>query len=326
MKTPLLDIIITHYKEPFETGKKLFDILALQRGISFDDFRVIVVEDGSENVIPDDCLAAYPYRIDHITIPHGGVSSARNAGMDYATAKWISFCDFDDVFSNIYALRDVLSLLPAEQYDMLHCELLTEDFTGEKEILIVTPKKARFVFIHGKYYRRQWLIDNGIRFDETMPFQEDSLFNAIVIAVADYRRIGEIKTVFPPYVWCRRNGSVTKDGRQDEAVLGHFIRNCKLCDFYYENLPKERLEDLVVRVTYDTYFMVKSTRASAILKTQIQEDFCKFLQQYGEYYKKPDQNTLQQIEEISRNELMHQIIPYDFETVTTWKNQIMEGK
>lgn len=326
MKTPLLDIIITHYKEPFETGKKLFDILALQRGISFDDFRVIVVEDGLENVIPDYCLVGYPYKIDHITIPHGGVSAARNAGIDYASAEWINFCDFDDIYSNIYALRDVISHLPAENYDLLHCNLMTEDFMGGKDMLIVTPEKSRFVFIHGKYYRRQWLLDNHVRFDETMPFQEDSLFNAIVIALMDYHRIGEIKTVFPPYVWCRRDGSVTNTGRQDEAVLGHFIRNWKLCDFYYEHLPKERLEDMVVRVTYDTYFMVNSTPASDLLKKKIQEDFRTFLQKYWQYYKQPVQNILQQIQEISRNELMHKIIPYDFETVTNWKNKIMEGK
>ena len=326
MNTPLLDIFITHYKEPFETGKKLFDILALQRGISFDDFRVIVVEDGTENPIPDECLTGYPYKIDHITIPHGGVSAARNAGIDYATAEWINFSDFDDIYSNIYALRDVISHLPAENYDMLHCNLMTEDFTDGKDMLIVTPEKSRFVFIHGKYYRRQWLLDNNVRFDETMPFQEDSLFNAIVIALMDYHRIGEIKTVFPPFVWCRRNGSVTNTGRQDEAVLGHFIRNCKLCDFYYEHLPRKRLEDMVVRVTYDTYFMVKSTPASDLLKAKIKEDFCKFLQKYGTYYKEPEEDILRQIAEISRNELMHKIVPCDFESVTNWKNIIMEGK
>lgn len=322
---PLLDIVITHYKEPFETGKKLFDILALQRGINFNDFRVIVVEDGGENAISDDCLSNYPYRIDHITIPHGGVSAARNAGINYATAEWISFCDFDDVFSNVYALRDVMSILPADNYDMLHCELLTEDFTGGKDMLIVTPKKARFVFIHGKYYRRQWLVDNGVRFDETMPFQEDSLFNAIVIAMLDYHRIGEIKTAFPPFVWCRRSGSVTTTGRQDEAVLGHFIRNCKLCDFYYEHLPTERLEDLVVRVTFDTYFMVNSTPASSLLKCHIQNEFRKFIQTYGKFYREPEPDILRQIIEISRNELMGKVVPYDFDTVTTWKNDITKG-
>ena len=320
-----LDLIVTHYKEPFEAGKKLFDILGLQRGIDFNDFRVILVEDGSDRVIPDDSLAAYPYKIDHIVIPHGGVSAARNAGIDYSSAEWIGFCDFDDMFSNVYALRDVLSILPAEKYDMLHTELLTEDFTNGKDMLIVTPKKSRFVFIHGKYYRRQWLLDNNVRFDETMPFQEDSLFNAYIIALLDFHKIGEIKTSFPPFVWCRRNGSVTTTGRDDEATLGHFIRNCKLCAFYLEHLPKDRLEDLVVRVTFDTYFMVNSTPITNLMRTHISSEFRKFMNDFGAYYRKPDQDILNQIEEVSKNELMHKIVPSDYETVTNWKNEMMKG-
>ena len=43
----LLDIIVPHYKEPWEVGRPLFEMLALQRGVSFSDFRVILVNDGS---------------------------------------------------------------------------------------------------------------------------------------------------------------------------------------------------------------------------------------------------------------------------------------
>ena len=44
-----LDLIVTHYKEPWSVGKKFFDMLALQRDINFDDVGVILVNDGEEN-------------------------------------------------------------------------------------------------------------------------------------------------------------------------------------------------------------------------------------------------------------------------------------
>lgn len=74
----LLDLIIPHYDETLEQGRKMFEMLRLQRIVDFDDFRVILVHDGEdrrfqENVNLDD---EYPYQITELTIPHKGVSGA----------------------------------------------------------------------------------------------------------------------------------------------------------------------------------------------------------------------------------------------------------
>ena len=323
---PMLDIIVTHYKEPWEVGKPLFDILALQRGIDFDQIKVILVNDGQENHLDDALFAGYPYKVEQLDIPHGGVSAARNAGMDHATAEWINFCDFDDTYANVYAIKDILNILPAPDYDFLWAQLLTEDFTGQNTVLKITPEKAVFVFIHGKYYRRQWLLDSGIRFDETMPFQEDSLFNAYVIALLDYHRIGKINTYAPVYIWGRRLGSVSNSGREDEAVYGHFIRNLKVCEFYLKHLPEERLQDMVVRTTYDTYYMCNSTRCSTGMRVRIIREYQDFLAKFGQYYHRPDDATLLQMEEISRGELMDRLVPGDYNTVTKWKDTLLKGE
>ena len=49
-----LDIIVPHFQEPWAVGKKFFDMLALQRGVSFQDFRVILCQDGTDGVLPAD--------------------------------------------------------------------------------------------------------------------------------------------------------------------------------------------------------------------------------------------------------------------------------
>ena len=115
----LLDIIITHYNESFEMGKKLLDSIQLQRGISREDFRVVIVNDGIENKISDYCLNDYTFHLENVAIPHAGVSAARNYGIDNSTAKWVMFCDFDDMFASIYALRNIITLLDTEDYDIL---------------------------------------------------------------------------------------------------------------------------------------------------------------------------------------------------------------
>lgn len=317
----MLDIIVPHYKEPFEVGKPLLDMIGLQRGMDFDLIRVLIVNDGVEHHIPDELLKDYHYQIEQIDIEHGGVSKARNAGIDHSTATWVMFFDFDDTLSNVYALRDILHVLPADNYDLLRTKLIAEDFMGENDLLRIAPEETNFVFTHGKCYRREWLNEHGIRFDESMGFQEDSLFNAYIIALLPYKRIGEIKTVLPPCVWCRRPGSVTTaKGHEDPACWGHFIRNWKLCDFYAEHLTDDRLADLVVRVAFDTYYMVKSRNITDGMRLKVIQNFQDFWEIYGRFYHRPDEETLTKIAQISWGELEEaDTTPkVDFETVTNW--------
>lgn len=82
----VLDIIVPHYKEPLEIVQKFFSMLDIQRGVDFDSFRVILVNDGEENAFPDSYFESLPYPFRQISIPHSGVSAARNAGLDAAQA------------------------------------------------------------------------------------------------------------------------------------------------------------------------------------------------------------------------------------------------
>ena len=318
----MLDIIVTHYDEPWAVGKAAFDILGMQRGINFDDFRVLLINDGEEHAIRAEDIPKYPYRVDVLTIPHGGISAARNAGIENSTAEWINFCDFDDTYSNIYALRDVMNVLPAPSYDLLWAHLLTEDFVDGNDILYDTPRSSIFVFVHGKYYRRSHLLETGIRFDESLRFNEDSAFNAILNAITDFHRVGEIKTAFPPYTWNRRMGSTTqRDGVDDPANWGHFLRNLSVCRTYLEKLPKERYEDMIVRTVYDTYYMANNHKISPEMRDQICEKFREFVREEHPYEMiRPDDDTLQQIKEVSRRELMDENHPVgdDYKIVDKW--------
>ena len=60
-----LDIIIPHYKEPWETCKYLFDTIATQRGICFDNVKAIVVNDG-DCLLDEEHFKGYPYQIEYL--------------------------------------------------------------------------------------------------------------------------------------------------------------------------------------------------------------------------------------------------------------------
>ena len=215
----MLDIIVTHWTEPWEIGRKFFEILGCQRGIDFADIRVLLIHDGGKK-FPDRYFRDLPYKVEQHCIPHGGVSVARNYGIDISTAKWVQFCDFDDMYSGPYALCGILPHLE-QDIDFVWTPFLVE--TEKDGELTLTEKGENITFIHGKYYRREFLNENGLRFPEDIRYSEDSAFNAIVNAMLQDHRHGRIKTKQPPYIWCSRKGSVSMDPANEERNLCGFI-------------------------------------------------------------------------------------------------------
>ena len=77
-----LDIIIPHYHEPASMLDPMFAMLKLQRNVLMTDFRVMIINDGEECALPEDFGRDMPFEVKVRTIPHSGVSAARNAGLD----------------------------------------------------------------------------------------------------------------------------------------------------------------------------------------------------------------------------------------------------
>lgn len=203
-----LDIIVPHYKEPWEVCKYLFDSIALQRGVSLNNIRVIVVNDG-------DCMLdipEYPYEVVYLKKEHGGVSSTRNYGLDYSDADYVMFCDIDDGFLSTYGLHLIFSAMQ-EGFDMLISNFVEETF-DEKGNATIVRHDADVTFMHGKVYRRQFLVENELRFDPSMNIHEDGYFNMLTYSVVAEK--GKSKTIDTPfYLWRWNDNSVVRSNRQD---------------------------------------------------------------------------------------------------------------
>ena len=268
-----LDIIVTHYNEPWEVGQKFFDMLALQRGVDFSEIGVTIVHDGSEPFLEG--ILRYPFEIRQQCIDHGGVSKARNEGMKLASAPWICFCDFDDMFASVYSLRHIMSILPADDFDILWCEFYAEDQKASGQI-VLNKRSENSVFIHGKYFRRSFLEDHGLTFPEDLEFNEDSAFCAVAFAICDHKRVGKITAETPLYVWTFRNGSSTGTrGHRSRAMKGLYQRNKIVCDAYEKYVDKARYRTMVCRTCYDAYHMLNVKVLPDELK-EVMADFREF--------------------------------------------------
>ncbi|MDE5752840.1 MAG: glycosyltransferase, partial [Duncaniella sp.] len=90
----IISVIVPVYNTERVLEKCVDSIL----GQSFLDFELILVDDGSTDGSPAICdrYAEVDNRVKVIHLTNGGVSRARNVGMDAATGEYISFVDSDD--------------------------------------------------------------------------------------------------------------------------------------------------------------------------------------------------------------------------------------
>ena len=318
----MLDIVITHYKEPWEVCRKLFLTLDLQRCVKWSDIRITIVNDGGYQ-LPDEQLKALAFRWKakeflQLNIPHGGISRARNAGIENGTEPWIMFCDCDDAFFNIYALEDIMRVLASPvdgRFDILWSRCWEENEDG---ILMAIPDFRTFVFCHGKVYSRRFLLDQRLKFEEGLNFNEDSCFNAVAIARTQNSRIGAIRSSSPVYAWIRRTNSVTTSGREDEATYCNFRRNLIVTEENRLHRP-DQYPAMVTRTSYDTFYVLTGGKISEECKEKILTEFRPWIAERLDVFGVVEPEILDQIRAISKSELTEgEVINDSHEEVREW--------
>ena len=324
-----LDIIVTHYKEPWEVGKKLFDSIAMQELVNFDDIRVLLVNDGEENEFKELHPYGYPFIIHQMSIPKGGVSKARNAGLDQSDADWVMFCDFDDCFSSIFALHMIFCAMNEDKYDTLWSSF-TEETKDPQGNLVLVAHEHDYVFIHGKAHRRQFLVENNIRFHDKLTIHEDVYFNMIAQRVAKPERIASIKT--PIYCWrWNPNSVVRKDGADDYILLtyDHLIRQrIALTEAFMERGMNEMLMITVVKTVVDAFYdsqqiSWKDPKNKELVR-KAENWIASYLKRYAGLYCKADSKSIAGMVKSSReNQLKKGTFLIETETLSQFLDRII---
>lgn len=161
-----------------------------------DDCELIVVDDGSADETPD-LLRKYADRHQGLRITlkeNGGVSSARNTGLDMAAGEWIAFMDCDDVLKAGFFERALA--IPDDESDLVIFSFERVELIDEDELvapLMVEDRqysrvsdfadeyvRTRHLLVYSscnKLYRKEIIDKNRIRFREGLSFGEDRLFN-----------------------------------------------------------------------------------------------------------------------------------------------------
>ena len=92
--TPKISVIVPVYNTEKYLRRCIDSVLAQ----TYQDFELLLIDDGSKDSSGAICdeYAAKDARVRVFHKENGGVSSARNLGLDNARGEWVTFVDSDD--------------------------------------------------------------------------------------------------------------------------------------------------------------------------------------------------------------------------------------
>jgi glycosyltransferase involved in cell wall biosynthesis len=177
MEKPLISVIIPVFNVETYLPKCLDSILSQ----TYENLEIVIVNDGSTDNSPKICKE-YANKNSRIKVVHkenGGLSSARNAGLDVATGEYIGFVDSDDFIErNMY--REMLNAMLEHSANLVICNYFSDreiKYPCEKSMLANADLVFRLylkdkiqAFAWNKLYPRETFSEiryaNGILFED----------------------------------------------------------------------------------------------------------------------------------------------------------------
>ena len=224
------------------------------------DIEIIVVNDGSpdnSDKIIREFLNKYPDKIKYYIKENGGLSDARNFGLQYATGEYIAFLDSDD-YVKVEMYEEMYKKAASGDFDMVVCDIIylypdklqrvnsgiANDTTDIKKTFLTIQPAA-----WNKLFKKE-LFNNGVLFKKGVWFEDVEFIYRLLPHV---KKIGVLHEPFNQYV--QREGSITNTVN---PKIYDYIYNMNGVVEYYEknnlyNEYKKELEYAYVRYVYATF-------------------------------------------------------------------------
>ena len=219
----------------YNVEKYLSDCIKSILRQKYTDFELILVDDGSPDRCGEICdeFAKLDRRVRVLHLKNGGVSRARNAGIEEARGEWIMFIDSDDLVTP-HHLSDLVQF--SENVDIVVQGLLSlRDGVLTKESFAVSRVAAlnelvdtpllRFRGPYAKLFRASIIKNNAIRFDERLTYGEDAVFYYSYLIYVRYVRI----STFCSYIYRQGRLCSATSRKHDPRSLFLFIENSVGC-------------------------------------------------------------------------------------------------
>lgn len=248
---PVISVVVPVYKVENYLEKCILSLL----NQTYSDIEIILVDDGS----PDDCpricddFRIIDARIKVIHKTNGGLSDARNAGLEIAIGKYVLFVDSDDYIESDTCASFIRALnrqeadiivgnarrIENEQTSYMVHSKIEHIITGEEYLKIELSNHNMNTISWLNMYNRAFLIENNLKFKVGI-LHEDDHFTPRAFLKA--QTVTGIDTIFYNYII--RDGSISKS--KDLTKNGiDLINTCYELSSIYCSLADQELKRLL---------------------------------------------------------------------------------
>ncbi len=255
---------------------------------TFHDLEIILIDDGSNDKSVEICknLEKKDSRIKLICVENGGVSRARNIGLDFAHGDFISFVDSDDylipemyerMYKNLIDNKADVSICGIMDYftkrdgsiEKVRQSCIEGFFILDGEKAMEESLKSRLFSVNpvNKLFKRK--LFDSIRYPEGK-ISEDAFLIPSVLLNADV----VIYDSFPMYHYIRRENSITTSNfsPKDWDIVEAYERHLKITEKNFPNILKAAEFRYLWAYTYVMDRMLLSN--SAVPEEDIKKAYC----------------------------------------------------
>lgn len=260
---------------------------------TYSNLEIILVNDGSKDSsgLLCDKYAEKDSRVKVIHKENGGLSSARNTGVEKATADWIIFLDSDDYYEKITVeylvkLRDkfnvdmaattVVEVRSYDVKDILQSVNLEEASVLNRETALEEMFYGNIVGTHagGKLYRKAIV--------ENYPYPDGVLYEDLAIA---YEHINACKNIAVGkhnlYKYYRRVGSIV-NSKFNPKILDFF----KAMDLNFDYIKRDFPNNSSMRTAANSRYVLNGLHVvNAMLKSNMTAELKKQRKDFSKYWK-----------------------------------------
>lgn len=213
----------------------------------YESKEVILVDDGSTDNSGRIC-DSYAQKYDYIKVLHkknGGLSSARNHGIEFASGEYLGFVDSDDIIDhNMYS--EMMSHAKLHNADMVVCGIYNY-YSGEKENTVAVHAKSTVVYEDNKKYSL-FIDHNGMGdyavnkiyrkslFGDTIRFPQGKSFEDIYTSYKLYERAKKVVCIDKDLYYYRyRLDSISRSSVYNPNMINIMLSTKEQYEFIKKN-------------------------------------------------------------------------------------------
>lgn len=280
LQFPKVSVVIPVFNSSRHLRETLYSICTQ----TLKELDIVCVDNGSTDssldIIRD--FAAFDARVRLFKMPRKGAGTCRNFGIQRARGEYVGFVDSDDFidfdyFEKLYAKAaetgdDIVMTARVVESDAFGRTKKSKDMGHRGRSVIRSARERGDIILAtgvawNKIYRRRFLLDDGIRFNESPCAGEDKLFDFGALIAAN-----EIAVVKDACYHYRQTGDSSESfrpkGRESFAIISFYRDIKKLIDEYPMGERTRSIWRSIARRVREAEFRMFARRMNPSLRSE----------------------------------------------------------